>query len=1201
MTTTHRDVSTQRHLSRIRSIAKRVRRWLNSLLSGLARSINCYLPWFRGYVILAAVVSLAHSYTRQWRFTSDSWRAVTIAIVALLLAYPVLDKGRAWHRSNPKRLFPRFILVGAACGSLVMLTLSVLPWGDLVQGALNTAGMAWGVAAVLMVAVVVFPGQAFRPEFAELGMFRRLTTLLEIASGLLLFIVAAQQILLWPQQTSSPKPMSPADFAYWIAPPHVPFEPFSEIGLELAATALAISVICLATLVLYLHVAQRGWGRGVASALNRALKLLRRNLAYRITGNGLGVWPQTPRTAARQQTQSYDEGQAVEKFMFWTSFAAISFAFGLWALKALPVDKHMANWTPVITMLVLFLAGGIHVWIGAIEVTGYKGSLCTLGLWVGSLLLYWPTTLVVVVLFVDIIDALQGSLPATLASAQNLFGLWYRSALGAVTLLVAVSQSQRFSREGGLPRVLRIGMATIALLVLCSYGVYVLGRIPDFAPFLPWLIRVGVLSGGIALFYLPRRFAPRSDVSPFGAQLVASSSIALAPLLFSERIVSISWSDQSYADLTVKNVGISPSPLQLRVFVAGSEDEVFFEATSSGHVQFRGKFDFVLTDLRTAIQIMAAYKDKNGKGKSGYKLLTTVATVPWQRIEVTQPNQKHPSSFILDTGHLRYAPPYEEVKDKEHPCFHAPDQCRHASAPVVAHYAANHAGDVGEVFLGEPYATWLHRQRGLGATDTANVKSRRSAIYVLLARYELGARPAVPYNWRRTICEMIAEGQAAGLDNISVINHAQLHIVHRFLEHAITPKLSLQLEDIHLALCRGDFTPGIPGDKKVAHGLIIEELVRGGFLSPEKGERFTKKLKAPEADRAQMLWDALRETDPPALYDGITEDTDEHFFEYFAKPQAGEQPGGEVQEVHSYLHTITVVPLTDQPGELEKLLKQLKRQEGGRPTANLVLLASANLGDSALVYLLNKHGLPGVAEMESVPEGIPLLAPTRADSWIAALEQGKYHPVKIKAFIVPIRHKPGGLLAAIQTLAPTQSQSGINIEEVFAFPITDHSALAVIIVRRHDWQKTLSCLRSGKCQPPIPSCTQFVEKHADGVELCEKLTLKRHRQHVIFKTVITPGDNVKFWCQGLPTWTPTWGAIDDWIAEVRFERVLLKIPTALVWQATAVAWIGRIPYFGHGLRNWLHAYVTGGAGLTAYRAEDRWWINIRPSKATETD
>ena len=374
-------------------------------------------------------------------------------------------------------------------------------------------------------------------------------------------------------------PLSADEFLMKIAAPEVPLKFLNDVVLNGLAILLILFILLLATWGLYLSLAHRLWQRSVADTFTGAYELLKKNFLHRLTGEGYAIWPKSPTQGMEGKATNPKHDNLLERLYFSSSPPAVTLAFGLWTLRMTsPTSDNFL----IMIVLVFFFAGG--VWLRAIEVTGIKGPSFTFGLWLGTLLLYWPTTLLVMV-GIRSITLISHALAQTsdLAALQNTFVLWYRAAVGSLTLLIALSRSKYVLDEPSSPRSLRYGLAAIALFVLVSFIVNCASQMvgTDWAGLggLGIIIVIGTI-----LFLLPQRRKSGSTVDPLGAQLIVSSSLAVAPLLFNQRIDSVQWTGD-HADLVVKDVGISPKPYHLRAYVVGSEEEVGFEVMNKAHTQ----------------------------------------------------------------------------------------------------------------------------------------------------------------------------------------------------------------------------------------------------------------------------------------------------------------------------------------------------------------------------------------------------------------------------------------------------------------------------------------------------------------------------------------------------------------------------------------------------------------------------------------
>jgi len=1068
-------------------------------------------------------------------------------------------------------------MVGTILAGLLATSSPLLSLAGPVRASLFSAALASLLSTVLILFILVFPAFALHPDFAHLKLFRRTTRALQTISGILLFVMGAQLLLVWPLPVAGPIPLRAQDLLNHLASPQVSYPVLPDVSLDAIALVVIGIVLTVATVVLYDHLAHRLGGGGTSASYSEGLAMMWGNVWYRLTGEGDPAWPRRPAVASG--AQSRPEGRAlVDELLFSSGLAAITLTFGLWAPQA-------GRSSLALMVLVLFQAGGIDTWLSAIDAAGAWGSAYTFGLWLGSLSLYWPTTLLVVLVISDVVT-LSSTLsldPQTVLAFQNTFAVWYRGALGAIMVLLAFAQSRRLASSPRLARTMHYGLATVASLVLLSFFLNALVPPQRSVSPLPFIVIAFIIVVVLILLFRPRADPTTAALRPHGAQLVASSSIALAPLLLSERIDPIYDSEQGYTELTVKNVGVSPQPLRLRIITVGSEDEVAFEALSKPHARVRGNLDFVITDLRTAIKIIASCLRAGGPSHCQYRIISVVATVPWDAVSLQySPGVHSDKGFILDAGFLRAAIGCKTTQDDDHPCTQTPYRCRPASLDTVAFYAMNHQGDVSDVYLTEPYLSWLDRQTA--KQRAIQVKSTRMVTYVLLARHRSQAPPAVSLNWRRTLCEAIAEGQVLAQQTRGILDHTKLHKLHRFWQTATASRVEILLEDIYLALCRSRFQLTLCGGDSKEYGLAIQDLQKNELLSPP--DCSPNRWLHQHPDPGVGMRRALESTDP-RVTDSDTYEK-EHFFSKFCTSYDAKDDLDPVSPaLKPYLHSVATVAIKDQEGELAKLLDALHPVAANKGM-DLAFLASANIGDFVVVFLLDRAALPDLAAVQAAGVGTPL--PTSASGeWIQTLRDEMHFTAnQMLAFMVPIPHRPGGLLEVVRSVSPPDQDDGVNLEHVFSFPLSQEWALALLVSKPQAYSKLYRRLIGQPAQRD--SILQPINARSDEVTLSRCFPVRQHLQQATFRMALMPGTNVTFKCDGLSTWTPTRGSIRSWEAEVGFDEVRLKIPTSLVWQIRLLGWLHRVIGLWEPAQLFLQARIPGLAGHAAYANKDRWWI-----------
>jgi hypothetical protein len=1063
--------------------------------------------------------------------------------------------------------------------------------------------------------VFLLPATSFHPDFARLSMFRRMNRWLETLSGLFLFVVAGQQLLLWPQPTEAGQA---SNFIDRLIEPELVIKPIPDVYLAGAGILFTVVALMLAVMALYLDFAHRQWARGTMGTMRGALALLWGNLVHRITGTGPKIWPGHWVTDVTEREDRPAEKAVVQEFIFSTTLAAVSFAFGMWALRVAlpgPTLVQRSAWTDTrflgFIVLVFLLAGATDIWVLAIEVSGLRGPSHAFGMWCGAAPLYVLTTFSIVLLVNGIIDAATLALPTThLQASEDSFVLLYRAAIGAVTLLIAMGQVRPLASQTRFSDTLRYGLAVISLITVLGFATALAAsrfNLTSLAAGRAATTGAALLLVSVALvvFGLPRQRRSELDVHPLGAQLIVSPTVAVAPLLFNSRIEDSRWSEAGYVDLILDHTGIEPESPTLRVWVAGSEDEVAFEATNRHHETLRGEFDFVITDLRTAIRIMGAYKEQGTRSKAtNYQIISVVATVPWRSLQTQwrdggrRPNGPGTASdaerLILDAGYLRYHPPYKPCEDPGSPLTLVPHLCRPADQATVAWYGAN-SSDVMQVFLTEPYASWLVRKTEVDEGPELTSGEDWDHTYVLLARQFTAStwlgRPAVPYNWRRTLCEMIDEGQRNASADKGIVNHRRLHRLHDFIQTATRGRIEMSLEDLHEGLCRSHFDPRFRDSQHDDYALVLCELYRNRLLTSIEVHQKLEHQLCEGNGRGETMRRLLAETEPCA--------TDDHHRDggllerYCPIADAKNRRQHCAPRVEDYLHTLTVVSMPDSIGQLSSVLRSTGTY--GADLADLCLVATANLGDSAIAYMIDKNALPPLEKLTDETLDMPFPSAAAAHGC-----SGQQHErgalVEMQAFALPIRHSSGQLAKIVDRLKKDTGHEGVNIEQVFAFPLRDDLAIALIVTSPADWERAF-CLLAQKPEVAAGQLSPVCALPACHVGMQRGLPTKRHNQQVQWKVSIKPGSRISFECPDLATWTPTWGTITGWHAEIRFDEVRLMVPTGLLWEIWFFGKVGKLmtPWAMQKLKK----VVPGIAGFEAYREEERWQLKL-PTGALDT-
>jgi hypothetical protein len=1166
------------------SFAEKSRDWMSRAFLGLVHSLELNLSWLLGYGFLAGAALVLHA-----RFFGPIlWQHVVLVLLSWLWMLGLIW---GWHidRENRRRVISKVIMVGAVlllCLTILLLSLEVTQFqSELFTASVQVGMVAWLVASLIILGVVFFAGTAFNPDFASLKAFAFDLFRLEIVSNVFLFLVAAQNLLFWPEffRTSLQQEVGSLTDVFVMlnapAPGQIPLDTF----LGVIGGLVALWVLSRVIFVLYTMLAYRFLHHDSITGRQDTFSLFLNNLGWRILGKGKALWP-TPLHDSNN-VREVGAQPLLQDFNLISSFAAISLIFGLWAPLAITDGSSGAGSSRFLALVVLifYLAGGIDVWLSTVEVVSTYGTGYTVGHWLGSLPLYFLTTLLPVLAVTDLFQlGLERGSSGLLAG----FALFYRSSVAVLTLFLSTWRSTTGGRMRS--RNIRIGLVAVSAIVLSSLTAqaarYLLG-LESWAWGIQW-IALPVLA--LIFIVLPRLW-PYPPMHRRGAQLVASSSLALAPLLFSTRVRQPNWSPQGFVDMVVENAGISPEPLQLRSFIVGSEDEVAFEVLDRLRSQQRGPIDFVITDLQTAIAIMGTYEaekrrtsfitqfwawfSQRVRGQDttpthSYRIISTIGAVTWRNVEIAAPRDSQGSErrFVLDTGFLRYAPAFLPTRPSDHPSNlnRNPTQyCRLASSSVVADYALHRSQQVEAAFLPEPHFSWLARKM----RDGFHVKSSVQVIYVLMERYQEKGPPLVGFNWRRTMFEVVREGQELAQNGQIIVDHERLQQLHDFLQRATDQRLDLSLADLHVGLCRSYFGVDLPRGEYL-YPLIRADIKKNELIPPEELRSLTSRRRIIRALARKGLADA-----------------------YFVDRQRDSRPG---REAKPYLVDLAMITLADYPGQLAALLRRAKAAG-----IDLALLASVNLGESVLVYMLNRRFIPS-----QLDQGVGPLTVSRTpaaiqkwDKWLSGLRRSHVDVNEIQAAMFAIPHRAGGLLKIVKPLRGKKN-GPVNIEQAFAFPRGKSVAVALLLVRPGDWSQLL--LRYGVRIPETGPSKLRMRKGqvflASNVQIDDsKLEHEKHRQFVafVFDAEVPLNRGLQFSCDGLSNWTFTRGAIEQWDAEIDFEQIRLLVPTEMNWRLRGskwaiVRWFADLP----GIGSYLKREVAGMAGSEAYHDEKRWRMKV---------
>jgi hypothetical protein len=1152
---------------------------LKSFLSGAENAFELSFTWFIVYVLLLIIRDgiLLWATPPNLRWTTP-WLLGTLGYVSVL----GLFYGRWLDASLKPRYLRRALMLMIALLVLLFLSLPHLlnnppqTGGELLPIVMRAGTVAWLLATAIIVLLATIPGAAFNRDFADLQMFPMINYL-RFASGFILFWVAARQMLEWP------------DFDRLITQPLTGIysglvgrnpEPLTiwERLLRFMEPAVVFAVVAFALVVLYVHLSIKTTRRRNLLIFYDAIRLMLHQIIDRIMQRKKVLWP---RPRIKLPRNVHEDTQLIE-YSLTTTYPAVTLLFAL-TLPALtgatiPGGQRTIDWYGVV-FLVVFVVGNVDIWLQTLELVSERGISYTIGAWTATLLLYWPTTLLIV-LFMEDILLISGEVTAVTMTAQTAFAATYRFLVAALTILLAFSQMEGV-RVVGPARVFRRGIATTSLLLVIGFGLNTVNlATPGLYDSRAWQVVLSAVL--LALFLLlqrPRLEARLALRRPQSAQLLIAPSIAVAPLLINRFVRSIQPRSNGTFDLVTGVSGIADDELDLRIHVVGSEQEVAWEANSLNRRLQRGQIDFIITDLLTAIDIIG----EREKGPNRYRIGAILGDFSWTRLRIA-PESKA-DQLILDAGFLLYPSSPRRQPGSVAPCGEGGADCRQSSFAVISRYAYEQYQKISFVYCPQPYRAWL--QRKLAATPAAHVERYQPTdrvIYVLLARAnDRRGRPTIAFPWRRTIAAMILDGQKTARMDQDRLHDDHLARLRDFFLHATNAQLDFSFADIHLALCQSRFVASFPGNtgKSNDHTYLAarDKLFAHNLLTYADWDRMVCDSAQTEADiRSQstgepMDWRAFERWADRGLRERLTNPVSGTTFirELFEKTGILDttlfdslvaRQAADTEDLSYFLFPILRIPIGNYPGEIARIMRPPRLQE-----FNFVFLSSTNLGDSAFIYLLRDSLLPPRPEAAIRKGHIDWERPLRWEDNLSTIDEYYYNTVvdelsemgidlqQLYAFAVPIRNRPGTLLALLDRLkesAPGENQTAINLEQLFVFTLTANIALALLVPAESDRVSLFHRLTDQAHNTPqqaTPIPTDSIP--ATRVELEPGFPRHRHRQQAIFDFPggVPEGYRFKFSIsdKSVITFSLLWGGIDQWLPEVDLTEVRLKVPTEWLW------------------------------------------------------
>lgn len=1165
--------------------SRAIKRWLRKFLDGVEHSFELSFTWYLIYIAILLVHTFTHRLTTQQPspFQDGSFYGAIIGFSLVIFLFYIRFLEGGMHL----RLESRMLMLLAAVLTLIGISVPYLLYDDAHGGTaylrliMQTGTLVWVMSFALLFLVAVIPGAAFNKDFADLQSFPIIKMLRTIA-GAILFLVAARQLLVWQNVTISPS-MSlgqalPGILNYDVAPLNL----LNRIWSWLEPGVLLV-LIALALIASYIHLSIKTTHGRFPDVIWGAIPLIYRQIKARIWDKDRLLWPPIAETSDASYNVHQD-AQLIE-YSLTTTYPAVTLLFALTVPTILNEDLSLA-WSRVL-FLGVFIVGNVDIWLQTLDLISMRGIFYTLGAWASTLLLYWPTTLLTILLINDIWHSNDN-----VTTNMFAFSIAYQFIVPALTILLAFNQLDG-THALRPSRIFRRGIAAVSLFLLLGFGLNVLlTQQPSINLAWPWRV-IGYLGLLTILILLqrPRIEARLALRNPHMAQLLTSSSIAITPILINKFVHEIQWQPDGVVDLTTRNAHHHREDLHLRMHVVGSEEEVAWEATSLGRSWLRGKIDFIITDLLTAIDIIGE-SQRRVIFKDEYRIGAILGDFRWTQTRVAPDDTEH--TLVLDAGFLLYSPNTFMASGTTAPCHESGDDCRQSSFAVISHYANKCRDKISLINLPEPYSTWLRRklEETKAGRTPPRLRLEERTVYVVLMR-ENGTHRR--FDWRRAMAEMILDGQRVARMDQDRLHDDHLTRLRDFFMHATQNKLDFSFSDIHLALCECRFGAHLSYNKgmepandfsypsvqtklrthnmltRKAWGEIVRQVAVEEFdlaadvpIEPAQEAYAIQKLKKDLSEpfetnikwvramlEASKLLNLNSNHTPPilnlALFEGLA---------------AAQTPP--TQEFESYLTPIYRFPLGNYPGQIVNILERIKSEN-----FDFKFLSSTNLGRSAFIYLFSDSVLPGqlidniragqmpFEQLIHANESSPDTLDENFDitDEVALSNQG-IDLQQLMAFVVPIRNVSGSLLALLQKLKiPSQSSTlPVNLEQIFVFTLSTDIALALLVPNESERSRLFARLM-GRPEPSnhvdeLPSTCL-----ADVVSISSGFPRRRHRQQVIFKTSgLIPNDvSLKFELvdASLKAYSPLgrilWGPVERWRPEVDLDEIRLIIPTELVW------------------------------------------------------
>lgn len=1232
-------------------VRSRIGTWTTNILTGLADHTLATFEWILlyGFIVsgyLAVVLVLEHRLEGILLFYFGT--AWTIEILGYALVWRI---NAHLPTRTTGQVIALAVVVASAAACTALISESGLVDANLLASTLVGGIGAWLIATIFVGLVLVVAGTALNSDLASMRMFAGRRFLFDLFFTLFLFTVTFATLSIWPVEatlhgvtsegSNAVSPTAPAvgRLILLIANPTTPLGSSGEGGLACFGAVGAILIFFLATFSVYWAIASK-LDAGIFAPLQLMGNLIADNFAYRFGGKARPLWPHKQGFQYNDQ-KNYDQ---LRHFSLTANFSAITLAFGLWAPLVFRVElaklastelDHQINWLAVV-VLVLYLAGGVDIWYQTVDISGNAGTTYAFGYWLGTGFTYFATLLLPIVIVSTapvvqnwLIAGIDPTTQVTTVVFQTMESgliLTYRALLAVATLFVALLQMRGAAPLLPISRI-RDALALVALLALLGF-VLAPSSFPVatdahfFHLAQPWSGLVLAVLAGLGLTLLTK--LPRiRGLRKHHARLVASSSLAIVPLLLSERVLLIERDGESLC-LVVKNPADGAPPIRLSLELVGSEDEAAFETNRWFRALWRGRVDFLITDIQTAIGVQESHKRRVGHWlaqkdeQCEFEMFCVVGTIPWYQFDAVgrlHNSKQEELQLRLDTGSIRYNPPKRPTDGRRFPRG-VTKNTRWSSADIVALYATKNNGDVADVSLPEPYFSWAART--INNKPGQSVQNEKSLLtpYVLLSRNKQ-ERARLSQNIVRLVYEMILEGQIALERGAGVLDHARLQPMFDTLRGQIDPRLDISLADVKLGILRSKYIPELLPNSQPIYEWILKDLIDYGFFkSTPARQTMQTGLRETESQQGAASTPARGQESSPEATDFDVLEALEHANprivdkEYFTgatrlmkykratstivgddhiTPQKYEDV---VEDMRALQFDLRAIPVPNHSGELRQLVAK-------KPTllpASLPLLASSSLGDSVLVYVIN----PGVGGTVTLPSGLTLLKNNGEPEQryrISALEGSEpgsaFLGPSIPALIAEIDDEGEGLSGLLQKI-------NVNIELAFTVRRPGNKSLLVFVVDEPNLVRIWlahNSLDSNEIQYLPKSPFTANEGDVDSSFLWDA------KPQIVDFSLPNTHDfydldwKYRFTCGTGGTWTMMRGDSGQWDVNLGFDTLELLIPRELWWRGAFYDLFSRLG--GKPIVRWLKGLrllSAGTEGLAFYRNKANWQVEIQKQR-----